>query len=128
MRDYLEIFKRNLLSPIVIAIALLAGALIYVHEYRDAWFIGFTGNYITGVWMGNDDGTPMNKITGGRYPAQLWRSYMEEVINFSTPVFVPEAAQPLVPADSEFSNMLNRWSTVSVSRFEGSDAPPVYNR
>ena len=39
MRDYLEIFKRNLLSPIVIAIALLAGALIYVHEYRDAWFI-----------------------------------------------------------------------------------------
>ncbi len=39
MRDYLEIFKRNLFSPIVIAIALLAGALIYVHEYRDAWFI-----------------------------------------------------------------------------------------
>ena len=39
MRDYLDIIKRNLLSPIVLAIFLLAGALIYVHEYRDAWFI-----------------------------------------------------------------------------------------
>ena len=39
MRDYLDIIKRNLLSPIVLAIFLLAGALIYVREYRDAWFI-----------------------------------------------------------------------------------------
>ncbi|MDO5343929.1 MAG: HAD-IC family P-type ATPase [Candidatus Saccharibacteria bacterium] len=41
MRDYLAIIRRNLLSPIVIAIFLLAGALIYVREYRDAWFISF---------------------------------------------------------------------------------------
>jgi magnesium-transporting ATPase (P-type) len=39
MRDYLDIIKRNLLSPIVVVIFLLAGALIYVREYRDAWFI-----------------------------------------------------------------------------------------
>lgn len=39
MRDYLDIIKRNLLSPIVLAIFLLAGALVYVREYRDAWFI-----------------------------------------------------------------------------------------
>lgn len=39
MRDYLQIIKRNLLSPIVIGIFLLAGALLYVQEYRDAWFI-----------------------------------------------------------------------------------------
>ena len=39
MQDYLDIIKRNLLSPIVLAIFLLAGALIYVREYRDAWFI-----------------------------------------------------------------------------------------
>ena len=41
MRDYLAIIRRNLLSPIVLAILLLAGALIYVNEYRDAWFISF---------------------------------------------------------------------------------------
>ena len=39
MRDYLDIVKRNLLSPIVVVIFLLAGALVYVREYRDAWFI-----------------------------------------------------------------------------------------
>ena len=39
MRDYFSIIRRNLFSPIVIAIFVLAGALIYVHEYRDAWFI-----------------------------------------------------------------------------------------
>ena len=41
MRDYLAIVRRNILSPIVIAILLLAGALVYVNEYRDAWFISF---------------------------------------------------------------------------------------
>ena len=39
MLDYLAIIKRNIFSPIVIAIALLAGALLYIREYRDAWFI-----------------------------------------------------------------------------------------
>lgn len=45
-------------------------------DYRDAWFIGFTGNYITGVWMGNDDNQPMKKVTGGNLPAQLWHDFM----------------------------------------------------
>ena len=44
--------------------------------YRDAWFIGFTGQYVTGVWLGNDDFTPMARVTGGSYPAQTWHTYM----------------------------------------------------
>ena len=44
--------------------------------YRDAWFIGFTGQYVTGVWVGNDDFTPMARVTGGSYPAQIWHTYM----------------------------------------------------
>ncbi len=44
--------------------------------YRDAWFIGFTGQYVTGVWLGNDDFTPMARVTGGSYPAQTWKTYM----------------------------------------------------
>jgi penicillin-binding protein 1A len=44
--------------------------------YRDAWFIGFTGQYVTGVWVGNDDFTPMARVTGGSYPAQIWHAYM----------------------------------------------------
>jgi penicillin-binding protein 1A len=47
-------------------------------DYRDAWFLGFTGDYTTGVWLGNDDNHPMKKITGGSLPAQLWHDYMTE--------------------------------------------------
>jgi len=41
-------------------------------DFRDAWFIGFSGPLVAGVWMGNDDNTPMKKVTGGSLPAQLW--------------------------------------------------------
>ncbi len=44
--------------------------------YRDAWFMGFTGQLVTGVWIGNDDFRPMNKVTGGSLPAQTWHSFM----------------------------------------------------
>ena len=44
--------------------------------YRDAWFIGYTGQYVTGVWLGNDDFTPMARVTGGSFPAQTWKAYM----------------------------------------------------
>ena len=46
-------------------------------DYRDAWFIGFTGGYVAGVWVGNDDfGVKMNRVTGGSAPARIWRSFM----------------------------------------------------
>ncbi len=43
---------------------------------RDALFIGYTGNLIAGVWVGNDDGSPMKKITGGGLPALIWKDVM----------------------------------------------------
>ncbi|MBT8473283.1 MAG: PBP1A family penicillin-binding protein [Marinicaulis sp.] len=48
-------------------------------DFRDGWFIGFTADYTTGVWMGNDDNTPMNKITGGLLPVDVWKSFMLKV-------------------------------------------------
>jgi penicillin-binding protein 1A len=44
--------------------------------YRDAWFVGFTGQYVTGIWMGNDGFTPMAEVTGGSFPAKIWHDYM----------------------------------------------------
>lgn len=44
--------------------------------YRDAWFVGFTGYFTTGVWLGNDDGTPTKKMTGGTLPAKIWGELM----------------------------------------------------
>jgi penicillin-binding protein 1A len=46
-------------------------------NYRDAWFIGFTGNYTTAVWFGNDDFTPMNNMTGGALPAMTFTPVMD---------------------------------------------------
>ncbi len=46
-------------------------------DYRDAWFIGYTPYFTTGVWMGNDDNTPTKNVTGGTLPAQVWRDVME---------------------------------------------------
>ena len=45
-------------------------------DYRDAWFMGYTKHLVTGVWIGNDDGAPMKKVTGGSLPAKVWRAYM----------------------------------------------------
>ncbi len=45
-------------------------------DYRDAWFIGFTADYVGGAWFGNDDNTPMHKITGGSLPTELWHNVM----------------------------------------------------
>jgi penicillin-binding protein 1A len=53
-----------------------AGKTGTTQDYRDAWFIGFTADYVAGVWLGNDDGTPLNRITGGTLPTQLWHNVM----------------------------------------------------
>lgn len=45
-------------------------------SYRDAWFMGFTGQYVTGVWFGNDDYRPTNRVTGGSLPAMAWKQFM----------------------------------------------------
>ncbi|WP_255448522.1 transglycosylase domain-containing protein [Telmatospirillum sp. J64-1] len=45
-------------------------------DYRDAWFVGYTADLVAGVWVGNDDGTPMKRVTGGGLPAQLWAKVM----------------------------------------------------
>jgi membrane peptidoglycan carboxypeptidase len=46
---------------------------------RDAWFVGFTADYVAGVWMGYDDNTPLTGVTGGGLPAEIWRETMARV-------------------------------------------------
>ncbi|GGD04217.1 transglycosylase domain-containing protein [Aquisalinus flavus] len=49
-------------------------------DYRDAWFIGMTDSLIVGVWVGNDDYTPMKKVTGAALPGLIWKTYMEQAL------------------------------------------------
>lgn len=53
-----------------------AGKTGTTNAYRDAWFVAFTGNYVGGVWFGNDDYTPLNRMTGGSLPAMTWHEIM----------------------------------------------------
>jgi penicillin-binding protein 1A len=52
-------------------------------EYRDAWFIGISGGLVMGVWLGNDDGVPMDNVAGGGLPARLFREILEMAANGS---------------------------------------------
>lgn len=56
-----------------------AGKTGTTQDYRDAWFIGYTAQMTLGIWMGNDDGSPMRKVMGGNLPAEMWRELMLEV-------------------------------------------------
>ena len=53
-----------------------AGKTGTTSAWRDGWFVGYTGNYIAAIWMGNDDYTSTRRLTGGRLPAMIWKQYM----------------------------------------------------
>jgi penicillin-binding protein 1A len=46
-------------------------------DYRDAWFVGYTGHMIAGVWLGNDDSTPTKKASGSGMPVDIWNRFMK---------------------------------------------------
>ncbi len=58
----------------------IAGKTGTTSDYKDAWFIGYTPDLTTGVWVGNDDATPMKKVTGGSLPAAIWRDFMKPAL------------------------------------------------
>ncbi len=55
----------------------IAGKTGTGQSYRDAWFVGYSAHYITGVWIGNDDFKPMKRVTGGSLPTFIWKDLME---------------------------------------------------
>ena len=54
----------------------LAGKTGTTSDFKDAWFVGYTGGFVTAVWVGKDDNTAMRHVTGGSAPAELWRGFM----------------------------------------------------
>jgi penicillin-binding protein 1A len=69
-------------------------------DFRDAWFIGYTANLVTGVWLGNDDNSPTRKATGGGLPVEVWTRFMRAAHQG-----VPVAALPGSQAVGFFSNV-----------------------
>jgi penicillin-binding protein 1A len=71
-------------------------------DFRDAWFIGYTAHLVTGVWLGNDDGTPTKKVTGGGLPVEIWSRFMRGAHKG-----VPVAALPGPPAGGVLSGLFS---------------------
>ena len=69
-------------------------------DYRDAWFIGFNEHLVTGVWVGNDDRTPMEQVTGGSLPAEIWKRFISQAVAIAG---ASELQIIRAPADSSFS-------------------------
>src|SRR3984957_2931470 len=58
-------------------------------DFRDAWFIGYTANLVTGVWLGNDDNSPTKKATGGGLPVEIWTRFMKAAHQGVSPAPLP---------------------------------------
>jgi len=103
-------------------------------DYRDAWFIGYTGHLVAGVWLGNDDNSPTKKLTGGAMPADIWNRFMtaahQGLPNADLPGMAgrtidaaPPAAAPVPPPASPLISMLSPTPTAPMRRED--DMRPV---
>lgn len=79
----------------------VAGKTGTTQAARDAWFIGFTADFVVGVWMGYDDNKPLTGVTGGGIPADIWHEVMlrvsEGIPPRPLPLIVPQAKEPPLP-------------------------------
>ena len=70
-------------------------------DFRDAWFVGYTGHLVTGVWLGNDDSSPTKKATGGALPVDIWSRFMKAAHQG-----VPVASLPGLAGAASFASAL----------------------
>jgi penicillin-binding protein 1A len=82
-------------------------------DSHDAWFVGFTTDYVAGVWVGNDDNAPTRGVTGGTLPAQIWKEAMLAAEK-NLPVRPLDRSEPRQPPEQAFL-------TASPLRFPGDD-------
>ncbi|HEY2661020.1 MAG TPA: penicillin-binding protein 1A [Caulobacteraceae bacterium] len=84
----------------------LAGKTGTTSDYRDAWFVGYTGGFTTAVWTGRDDNTPMKRVTGGTTPAAIWRQFMAATLPRLSVQTIP-GANPVPPGPDAIGDLLS---------------------
>ena len=93
-------------------------------DFRDAWFIGYTANLVTGVWLGNDDNSPTKKATGGGLPVEVWTRFMRGGASGRAGGGLPNARQ----GGGFLSNLLQSASQVSAPVGSLRRKPPSRSR
>ncbi|MGH6672022.1 MAG: PBP1A family penicillin-binding protein [Xanthobacteraceae bacterium] len=79
---------------------LAAGKTGTTQDYRDAWFVGFDNSLVVGVWVGNDDHSPMRGVVGGSLPAMIWKQFMEQAPPPAATVAAQQETNPSTPPAS----------------------------
>ncbi len=102
----------------------LAGKTGTTSDYKDAWFMGYTGGFVTAVWTGKDNNTPMRKVTGGGAPAQIWRAFMASALPHLQVRAIPAGpqAEPGVVMGDPIGDLLNSNAVTTVP--PAGDTPP----
>ena len=95
-------------------------------NYRDAWFLGYTADLVTGVWFGNDDGKPTKRVSGGNLPATTWQAYMANAHNGMAIAGLPGVSvQQLAETRRVAGGEKNPWINPDLLPAGESNAPPL---
>ena len=87
----------------------IAGKTGTTNDFRDAWFIGFTPDRVTGVWVGNDDNSPMDDVTGGSIPAKIFAESMKGQLKTIPEARLPVSSKPdWARKDAQLNSLLDR--------------------
>ena len=100
----------------------IAGKTGTTSDYKDAWFVGYTGGFVTAVWVGKDDATPMRGVTGGAAPAAIWKSFMEAALPRLNVMAIPNG--PPMPEGWQETNPVQDLIS-SVGDLFGDAPPPI---
>jgi penicillin-binding protein 1A len=101
----------------------LAGKTGTTSDYKDAWFIGFTGGFTAAVWVGRDDSTAMRRVTGGGAPAEIWRNFMIAALPRLHAEGIPGATLPAQPSGDAIDQALAGLGMPDAEAPSGVDAP-----
>ena len=100
----------------------LAGKTGTTNDYRDAWFVGYTGGFVAAVWVGKDDNSAMRRVSGGGAPARIWKDFMTSALPRLNAQQIPGGTidpPPLTPAADPIGDLLD-----GVGGMIGSDPAP----
>jgi penicillin-binding protein 1A len=103
----------------------IAGKTGTTSDYRDAWFIGYSGDFTTAVWVGRDDNTPMRAVTGGGPPAEIWHDFMAAALPHMNVQGIPGGPAPQTQTPDVIGDILTGAPPNSATPPSG--APPAAN-
>ena len=102
----------------------IAGKTGTTSDYRDAWFVGYTGGFVTAVWTGKDDNTTMRRVTGGGAPAEIWRAFMTAALPRLKATPIPGGVPPPPEAPDPIGDLINPAPEGPAAETPAGTAPP----